>query len=115
MKTYICKERHSVITAKGIVGPPVNPDNPTEKEIITAKNFRNGQAAIDGLLSRKVNCPIVEFKIAKEADELIEDLKGKMATPEEIAAVSDLTPEQVKAEIEKEELGAKKAQGATKK
>lgn len=115
MKQYICKERHSVCTSKGIIGPPVDPDNPTKKEIITEKNFKNGQDAIKGLLARKVNCPIVEFKIVKEDDELIEDLKGKMETSEEIAAVSDLTPEQVKAEIEKEELGAKKAQGATKK
>lgn len=57
---YICKPGHSVSLAKGIIGPPVDPENPTAQEIITDKNFRNGSRGLTALLQHQ-NCPIVEF------------------------------------------------------
>jgi hypothetical protein len=51
MKLYIVKKGKSISTGKGIVGAPVDPKYPTEKEIITVKHFKNGQAGLDAVLA----------------------------------------------------------------
>ena len=58
---YICKPGHSVSLAKGIIGPPVDPENPTKDEIITENNFRNGKKGLTALLQHP-KCPIVSFE-----------------------------------------------------
>jgi len=64
---YIVKKRHAISTTKGIVGPPVDPENPTEKEFITSKHFKNGQTGLQRLLQHK-KCPIIVFEPKKEKE-----------------------------------------------
>jgi hypothetical protein len=62
METYILKPGRAISTAKGIIGPPVDPQKPTEKELVTEKNFKkDGASIINALLARK-NCPIELFE-----------------------------------------------------
>lgn len=58
MTKYIVKSRHSICTAKGIIGPPVDPENPTSKEIVTVKHFKTGQRGLTALLQHK-KCPLI--------------------------------------------------------
>jgi len=67
MKLYIVKPGRSLSTAKGIVGPPVDPEKPTVKEIITVKHFKNGQKGLDTLLASK-KCPIVNVPYVNKDD-----------------------------------------------
>jgi len=73
MKTYILKPRRSISTAKGIVGPPVDPENPTSKELITVKHFKNGEKGLLAVLASK-NCPLQAFeKLEKKLEEKSEN------------------------------------------
>jgi len=58
---YIVKPGHALSTGKGIIGPPIDPENPTAKEIITEKNFKNGQKGLTALLQHK-KCPLIVFE-----------------------------------------------------
>ena len=79
MKTYILKPGRALSTAKGIVGPPADPENPTAKELVTEKHFKNWSAGLNALLAHK-NCPLQALEIAetKSVDELIEKLGEKI-------------------------------------
>jgi len=79
MKTYILKPGRALSTAKGIVGPPIDPEKPTVKEIITEKHFKSGSAGLNALLAHK-NCPLQAFEIAerKNPDELVKNLGEKI-------------------------------------
>lgn len=72
MKTYILKPGRAISTTKGIVGPPADPKNPTEKELVTEKNFKKDGASIINALLARENCPIELFEKpeAKSSDEL---------------------------------------------
>ena len=70
MTKYIVKPRHSICTAKGIIGPPVDPENPTTKEIVTVEHFKNGEKGLTALLQHK-KCPLAAFKSEKKAGENI--------------------------------------------
>lgn len=63
---YIVKSGHSLATAKGIVGPPIDPENPTQKEFITEKHFGNGKKGLANMLEHD-KCPIIKFE-KKEND-----------------------------------------------
>lgn len=62
---YICNERKSIMTKRGVIGPPIDPGNPTTDEIITAKDFINGEKDIQRLLAHK-NKPIIPFVKVKK-------------------------------------------------
>jgi len=84
MKTYILKPGRAISTAKGIIGPPADPKNPTEKELVTEKNFKKNGASIINILLARENCPIELFEKpeTKSADELMKEL-GKMVKKSE--------------------------------
>lgn len=71
MNQYIVKPGHALSSAKGIIGPPVDPKNPTEKEIVTEKHFKNGQKGLTALLQHK-KCPLVVFSDSEKEKEEIE-------------------------------------------
>jgi len=57
---YIVKKGKAISTTKGIIGAPVDPLNPTEREIITIDHFSNGQKGLDAMLASP-NCVLEHF------------------------------------------------------
>ncbi len=81
MKQYIVKKGRSIATGKGIIGAPVDPKHPTEKEIITVKHF--GGFVIKGLEEKEINaqtkldlvlasekCPLEEYNPGAKTENL---------------------------------------------
>jgi hypothetical protein len=96
METYILKPGRAISTAKGIIGPPVDPQKPTEKELVTEKNFKkDGASIINALLARK-NCPIELFEKVetKSADELKKSETDKNEKSEESKETPDKKPDE---------------------
>lgn len=103
---YIVKEGKALCTAKGIVGAPIDPKNPTQKELITVEHFRNGEKGLNDLLKSE-SCPIKKFEKDTDIDvnKELKNLKEKIDTKEALE------------KIEKEEIEKQKpiAQGAQRK
>lgn len=78
MKQYIVKKGRSILTGKGVIGEPLDPKNPTEKEIITVKHFGGSnkglteniaQAKLDLVLASE-KCPLEEYKPGAKTENL---------------------------------------------
>lgn len=80
---YIVKKGHAISTAKGIIGPPVDPENPTQKEIVTIKHFKNGEKGLTAVLKHK-KCPLIAFgeKPEKESENEQVQITEKNQQPE---------------------------------
>ena len=78
---YICKDGHSLVTMRGIIGPPVDPEKPTNQEIITEKDFRNGKTGLTKLLQHK-KCPIMALN-EKKPEVVFDEKKPDSVTDED--------------------------------